>query len=151
VEPLERCVDLGRVAAACLRKVRPPSSAAADHLRDFADQISGLVRADEILRHANCEQHLAAVLACDQHDTAPEPAAQIVDHRAHPLGVSSVDADPEALDAADLARLLEQVPRGRATLRLLRREQLALQALPLLQQLLDARRELTRRGLVRSL
>src|SRR5688572_18019025 len=103
-------VELRRVVSARLRKVRPAAAAAADQLRDLADQRSGahLLRGGG--RYARNEGHLVVGhLRTEHDDRLAELALVLVRRLAQRPGIRALDPRREHADAVHLHGLRREV------------------------------------------
>src|SRR3990170_268196 len=143
----QRRVQARDVGAAALRQVRAPAALAAHGLRYLLDELAGLQAFAEVLGDGRDQVDLAVHGRAEADYAGAHPLAQGVHHRAQPFGVEAVDARREHGHPRDGLRggsqLLRPVLRE-ARLELLH---LFLELLLLVEELLEAPRQLERRDL----
>src|SRR5579871_572061 len=105
----QRSVEPAGVGAAPLRHVRASAPLAADRLGHLADDLAGVVLADEVGRHHRHQRDLVPLDACQHDDARAELVAQLIGHLTQRLRIGDVGAGGEHAHARHVARLGEEV------------------------------------------
>src|SRR5437867_1445710 len=140
----EGFVELGGVLAAGLSEVGAAAAAASDELRHFLDELAGLEALGQVLGDGGDEVDLAVHDGAEADHARAEPVAEGVDDGAKALGIEAVDTSGDHRDARYFLRGLDQLlgpALGKPRLEL---GELLLELLLLVEQLLQAPRQLER-------
>src|SRR5437879_7574813 len=101
----EHLVDLFRLFAAGLGKIRAAAAAAADDGRDLLHDLTGLYAPREIRRDRDDDLHLAVVRRREDHDAALDLRLQRISEATKRVLVEIAQLAPRKLDAINVDRV----------------------------------------------